>query len=330
MGIATSIFINQKTNTAKDVAYNMDEQMKYIIQRIEKDYYVKNPNLLNFKANCMMEEGLTCNCITGIMINYAGYIIKNLFLKDKCKAEYTVEEDIQYIKIIYSGVDIFPVKMTLNNDRKYYFQRLLCNKQDVDNQAYVPFKQYNGLNEIVEEIEKFSKDNIGKLSPQDNYNFEFWIRFLRALRTKSLQESSRAFLAMSIFIFPNKTIKLINDVIVNNKNISLLKNVIDFLSEYLEFLISIGDPKGGFFVKFAKSFEELSNINIAEFIEESMADDLKTLMLDSLQSAYENNIAEVKQHRRGFRLILKSIQKTYKEEGDEYAKKLREKISAFK
>ena len=143
------------------------------------------------------------------------------------------------------------------------------------------------------------------------YNFEFCIRFLQALRVKSLEKSNKAFLAMFLFVFPNKTLKLIHEVIESKMDISLLRKLVVFFNEYLDFLKRIHNSKFGFLYNFAISFEQLSEINIAELIEEAIGEDLKSLILNSLQSAYINNIIEIKQHRRGFQLILKSIQNAY-------------------
>ncbi len=305
----------------------MDKGIIYIVQRIEKNYYTKNPNLLFSRTCCMKEEELPCNCITGLMINYAGYIIKNCLHKQKCVANYTVENNIAYIKVSYEEKDLFPIVMNFEKTKTYYFMQSICMKDGKsDRQAYMGFKQYHSIDEIAELIEEYRKENLDQLQPKEFYYIEFWIRLLSALRVKKVEESSKAFLAMAIFMFPGKTLKLMKNEIAMNEDIVWKKQLVNFLCEYLDFLWNIGNPKHGFFFKFANAFERLTQINVGDFIEKEIKESY-ALMIEVLESACISNACEISRQSGGFKAILKEIRKSKDGLGLKLASQLNEKIN---
>lgn len=307
----------------------MDKGIRYIVQRIEKNYYTKNPNLLFSRICCMKEEKLPCNCITGLMVNYAGYIIKNCLHKQKCAAKYTVENNIAYIKVLYEEKDLFPIVMDYEKTKTYYFTQSICMKEDKsDQQAYMGFRQYHSIDEIEKLIEEYGKDNLHQLQTKELYYIEFWIRFLSALRAKNVKESSKAFLTMAIFMFPGKTLKLIKNEITINEDMPWKEQLVNFLCEYLDFLQNIGDPEHGFFFKFSSAFERLTQINVGDFIEKEIKESY-ALMIEVLESACKSNACELSRQNGGFKTILREIQKSKEDMGLKLANRLNEKIRSL-
>lgn len=306
----------------------MNEGISYIVKKIEKNYYKKNPNLLISGKCCMKEESenLQCNCITGIMLNYAGYIIKNCLHKQECEAKYTVDNNIAYIKISYNQVEAFPIMMNYIDTKRYHFTHMMCRKgKKSDQQAYIKFRCYRSINEISEEVENYQKNNMRNLSMKETYYIEFWIRLLSALRVKKLEQSSKAFLSMAIFMFPGKTLKLIKDEIAKHNDIEWKKKLIDFLCEYLDFLKKIGNPEQGFFFKFSNAYESLTQIKVRNFIENEVKESCE-LMIETLQSACKSNADEVNRRSGKFRAILKEILKSQGDLDKEMLNKFSAKI----
>ncbi len=295
----------------KDVTGTMKNGIRYIIRRIEQNYYIQNPNLLIDGTCCMKVEKLPCNCITGIMVNYAGYIVKNCMYKEGSEAKYTIENNIAYLKVLCDGIEISPIMKGYEKTKRYHFQQEICEKNiGDDQQVYIGFGRYRSINEITELVEDYEKENINKLELKERYYVEFWIRLLSVLRVKKLEESSKAFLSMAIFMFPGKTLGLIKNEISLHRDLLWKKQLVDFLCEYLDFLKKIGNPEQGFFFKFSRAFENLTQVRVGEFIESELREGYE-IMIEVLQSACAFNADEVHRSRSGFRAILREIRKSW-------------------
>jgi len=311
----------------KDVTGLMKDGITYIIRRIEKNYYIQNPNLLIDGTCCMKAEKLPCNCITGIMVNYAGYIVKNCMNKKNCEAKYAIENDIAYLKVLCGGIEMAPIMRGYERTKKYHFQQELCEKNIGDaQQAYIGFKRYHFISEITDLVEKYEKENINQLGLRERYYIEFWIRLLSVLRVKKLEESSKAFLAMAIFMFPGKTLGLIKNEISLQEDLLWKKQLINFLCEYLDFLKEIGNPEQGFFFNFSKAFENFTQVRVGEFIENGLRESYE-IMIEVLQSACKSNADEVHRFRSGFRAILQEIRKSWGDSEKEVLNKFSNKIN---
>ena len=53
----------------------MDKAIDYVRKVFENKYYSNNQDIFIGEEQCTKDEMLICNCITGIMLNYAGYLL---------------------------------------------------------------------------------------------------------------------------------------------------------------------------------------------------------------------------------------------------------------
>lgn len=284
-----------------------DKSIEYVRLKMELNYFSRNRNLLVQTNKCMYKEGLPCNCITGIMMNYAGYIVKNCFKKDYYEATYELENNVRYIRVLINGLDLCPIFSTSEGmEKPFYFCDDVCmlkqrkNGNSIqterrDEPVYIPFRKYNGLEEISSRCNDLK---LFGLKGQDIYRFELLIRFLSALRMKSMMNNGVTFLAMAIFMFPNKTLNLINKAIQAD-NVPI-EQTIEFYKNYLSFLREINDTGLGYKLRLSLAFEKLTGVNIAGILEFAETEDVGDLVGEMLEAAFQNNINEITIHRGGF------------------------------
>lgn len=251
----------------------MDKAIEYVLLIIEQIYYEQNVDIRIEKGSCMKDEGLMCNCITGIAINYVGYLLCICLGMKDCKMYFEMSSTIGYVKVEYKGKPLISVRLNELENSKCYLYGKICSNITGEQQTRIAFRSYpdiKTLNDKVEVAEDVMKEVNSKKGIEYCYRLKFWILFISALRTNSLDESGKPFLAMAIFMFPSKTINYIDDAVNNTMgdkctDINEFKR---FLKKYLKFLNILGrlGDKLSFYV-FCREFKWLTNLEISYIIE---------------------------------------------------------------
>ncbi len=298
----------------------MDKAIDYVRKVFENKYYSNNQDIFIGEEQCTKDEMLICNCITGIMLNYAGYLLSICLKITDCRISFQLNNNIGYIQVYYKQKELIPYSNQESNPLEFYLGNLLCDKPDCKKeQSYIPFRSYSSRlyldkqvssSKIMEEVYKKS----GKI--YDCYSFVFWLDFLSAMRMQSLQINSKAFLAMAIFMFPGRTIKCINAAIENNSMLdkSNLQRLANFLSAYVFFIESLEDKaEKNFFSQFVQGFKNLTNVFtgylIEEIIDKKDVPNAEKNLYQVLVGAYERNRAERNRHSSALNNCIRTLKK---------------------
>lgn len=287
----------------------MDKAIEYVLLKIEEAYYQQNSNIRIKCGSCMKDEGLKCNCITGIAINYAGYLAC-ICCKENCEVKFFMDSgDIGYMCIVWEGKPFMPVTLEQLDSAQYYLENKIeiCRRQrDKRRQARIAFREYHSMEKLskkVRDAEVAENAIMQRIYEKKGirycYCFQFWISFLETMRTRSLEDSGKALLAMTIFMFPEKTLEDVRRAVAETDDAGEeeLKKTADFLNEYLKFLEKLESVKGGFFFHdFCIEFKKLTGIEIRYFIEEIICNPKVPISQDTLYEilsrALENNLKE--------------------------------------
>lgn len=252
----------------------MDKAIEYVLLTIEQIYYEQNIDIRIAKESCMKDEGLICNCITGIAINYVGYLLCICLEMKECKIYFEMSSTIGYVKVEYKGKPLISVRLNELENSKCFLCGKICSNITGEQQTRIAFRSHpdiKTLNDKVEAAEDVMEEVNSKKGIEYCYRLKFWILFISALRTNSLDESSKPFLAMAIFMFPSKTINHIDDAVNNTmgNKCTELYEIKCFLEEYLKFLDRVGrlGDKLSFYV-FCREFKRLTNLEISYIIED--------------------------------------------------------------
>lgn len=283
----------------------MTDGLNYILQRIECVYMQNNKNsLMNKDAVCLQDEDLPCNCITGIVVNYAAFLTRVCLFDDAYNPTMAVvTEKFYYVQCHEKTNVVCPVIGPLDKNAFYVVSGLLCEKSK-GIEAYIPFHSYTELERIETELIEYSNQHV--LAPDKTLYLEFWIRFLSSMRVRPLDITSKAFLFMAIYFFPNRTLKVIWDF-KNDINSDWIEM---FLRNYLNFLLDIRESKKlGFQQRFVQSFKRWTAIDISAFVEKLSIDSNKEvsfnkekdLFLETLITAYIHNMNEISRSRGYFK-----------------------------
>lgn len=279
--------------------------LEYILQRIEKNYYEHNRNLFNLtESNCLKNEGLDCNCITGIIVNCAAYVASICLDKD-----YKVASGMRKINsecyIVGFGGDkkLFPVlNAEIKSEKDFILADHVCSKAEGD-QAYIGFRHYHSIDEII------TITDYDRLLPKDRDRVEIWTRFLCAMRMQNIETCNLALWMMAAYLFPMETCRLI----FRFKTSFEMQWLRRFMNEYHQFLDCIGGlTEVGFHNRFIQAYSRSTRIDISPIIGDLLQDDNIGLTVKSvretLRDAYLDNISIIQQ-RRGFAKICSVVLK---------------------
>lgn len=304
----------------------MDETIEYVLLKIEEAYYGENTNLRFSNKSCMQDEGLRCNCLTGIAINYAGYLTCICRKIEGWEGRFYMDGGhLGHMGAECKGKSPLPPVMREEpRVSRYYLDGKLriCEKQARGKQARIPFRTYPGLEGLNEKIRDVDGVMRAIYEEKDNihycYQLKFWISFLKIMRVYSLEESSKALLAMAIFMFPGKTLKCVHkavDVAVENiKMKSQLKKIAHFLKGYSEFLKRLkaaGDDNISFY-DFCREYKEFTGIEIGYCIEEFVTNekvlDGRDVLREILCKAMKGNLT-AREKRGSLDKVIKTLKK---------------------
>lgn len=297
----------------------MDNAINYVLQVFEKKYYDQNPDIAIEGEHCTKDELLACNCITGIMLNYAGYLLSICLKINACTLEFQLNQHIGYIQVNYGTQALIPDCIQGNAFSGFYLGKWICAKSGrTSNQSYIPFRSYPDREYLTKKLKDSAvMQEVYRKNGDIYYCYylKFWIDFLAAMRMQKLETSSRAFLAMAVFMFPGRTMKCIKVCICSTTghNIQELKKMAEFLNAYLCFLDNLQNNKTElvFFQEFVQGFKALTNVYTGYFIEKIIWDkktpNAKENLYRILMSAYERNCAERKRFRSDLNLCIRKL-----------------------
>lgn len=253
----------------------MDKAIEYVLLRVEEAYYEQNPDIHITNGSCMKDEGLSCNCITGIAINYVGYLISICCNIQDCIVHFELSNTVSYMKVVYKNKSLLAITVDDLNSAQCYLNAKVCLKEiSTQDQIHIAFRQYSNIDVLRKKLqltEDIMKEIYVKKGIDYCYRLEIWILFLSALRAYSLKESGEACLAMAIYMFPDKTLSYIRKTVEVTKGSMTkeLKELAKFLKKYSDFLEELKCISKNFsFYEFCMSFKELTTIDIGYFIED--------------------------------------------------------------
>ena len=131
----------------------MEKAIEYVRLRFEEMYYSQDTGIRTDSRDCMRSEGLECNCISGMIMNYAGYILSICLPLPLCRPRFLIDEGIGYIKVEYGGKELITLNISDQNVFSCHLSHMVCQHQDREKgQVYIPFRKYRDLEEIKNKI----------------------------------------------------------------------------------------------------------------------------------------------------------------------------------
>lgn len=273
----------------------MDKGLDYFQSRLEYEYYSKNPDILVCREWCMQKSELPCNCITGLLLSYAAYVLQFCY---EVPEKSSIKIDLSFAKnILYPSVSI---------ERSHEIQKITaiykdegdpflwntkgkCNDSDGD-KVYYRFREYDSLDELSTQLSGQQLD-LNIRFANANYWVEFWNCFLSVLRVTEYDKANRAFMLMTILMTTEDILDIFIKCLKNKP--ALVKSVSIFINDYFELLIKLKGISYAtpFSAEFSKAFKDVTEIPIAEFIENMNAHLKNRWISEALYSQYERNIS---------------------------------------
>lgn len=295
----------------------MTDELNYVLQRIEYGYLKDNYRALASKdVTCLRKEGLPCNCMTGIVVNYSAFLTTACMSGTMYSASMEVleKEPYYYLQCKEESRIVCPTTVPFGDEASYVVGSRLCTGSK-GQEAYITFHSMSDLKHIEDNLEQYTEEHM--LTLDSVLYLEFWTQFLGAMRVQPLSITSKAFLFMAIYLFPNRTLTLIwksKEKFENN----LLE---DLFNDYLHFLLNIGGfEKLGFQRRFVHAFKASTDVDISAFIEhlshfnkkkqDTFTDAIKQdTSLKTLMAGYHRNANEIKRRRSFFRRLCEEYLK---------------------
>lgn len=271
----------------------MTESLNYILKKIGFAYLMSNKqSLKNGDFLCPKDVRLPCNCIPGIIVNFSAFLTMLFLGEDAYEARLELSGNNGYIRCCKGTDKLFPIESQEKNGQPYVLKDLICLKSEGEH-AYVPFPPYSELNEIAD----YLKDAVTVLPryPSDSVCLELTIRLLSAMRTRPLCQSSRAFLFMTAYLRPKRTLRLMYDA---REEIGK-EWLREFMLAYVTFLQDIAnDAPLGFKQRLNASFRKAVGFDIAAFLEDlDLNPRVGKLYEEVLISAYNANLTDLSRQR---------------------------------
>lgn len=249
----------------------MDSELKYFTLLIEKEFYEQQKTLLDTSLSCKEYSELPCSCLTGLTINYWGYIIRNCRKVD-LENTFRMQDGEAHILSSVGGRQLFPTVAGEEQESKYVFSDKICRREQVSaEKAYLQedfFSEYYLLAGYLKQMEQNIRMEEGRIRENEAV-FDFLKIFFVGVRTQPMEAESKALLAMSLFFFPNRTMKLILDYLQNGTaNESEKKYIWEFLKKYKQLVgkLETGNQER-FFLEFSAGFRGLTGIFIGEWLD---------------------------------------------------------------
>ncbi len=265
----------------------MDSELENFIQLIEKVFYEKG-------VSCNVQKELPCNCLTGLGLNFWGYVIKNCW-RIEIESTLQIKGDVKYIISAHKGKKLIAVFCDESVENCLLSNRI-CEKEGVaKDKIYLrgDVAHFSDPGEIGNEY--------GKRIMESQSAADFLMHLTAAVRTQPLSKESSVLFAAVMFFFPNRTLKLVLDYLNCEETTEEdKKHIKKFFDKYNHFIHKLDSSNQyGFLSKFSQLFSELTGAYIGEWISETFIhkDKEKELSIEfyveTLRAAHENNRAEM-------------------------------------
>jgi len=253
---------------------------------LERAFYEDISRYIGANESCNYKKGLPCNCLTGLGLNFWGYVLENCYELD-LSSSIEIKQGLIFFRS--KGIDtetgqhklLAPVYAGERGD--YLLLNIIC---DESNQATSDSKlnkaflrrrhpgdtDLNDLNCLVEKSGMQRKSRI----PEANELASFFKQAIIGMRTRSMEKECQALFSFAMFFFPNRTGNLVyNYLQTESGNTVENKKVIqDYLEKYDKFLNQLNPivkddfTSYGVLAKSSCAFEELTGIWIGEWLQE--------------------------------------------------------------
>lgn len=270
----------------------MEFRLEYYMLWIEKVFYENNLFLLDENGICNAQKKLPCNCLTGLIMNYWGYVIKNCLHFD-LESSFELKGNVSCILMAYKGQRIIPATFDEIGSGEYWLSGRVCNKAEVSrDKIYIEKPAVEDYGYMAKYISETDEQNRVLESKQI---YGLLSHFITAVRTQPAEREGRVLFALMLFFFPNRTLKLVYGYMSGPQMKESEKEYIkEFMEKYDIFLNELNVYKDyGFLSGFSALFEELTGIYVGEWIEEIIEKQKgKRLWRQALDAAYNRNIEE--------------------------------------
>lgn len=286
----------------------MKQALEYYILKMEKIFYEKNETLLGKDIICCGKSELPCNCFTGLTINYLGYIIRNCFI---CNPENSFDmiDGIKYILTEYDGKRLAPVSTEDSDLDQYLLGKLICDETvKYKNDVYIRIASFTNMEDVNQQIKDIKREWENRITESD-VTCDFFLLFLVAIRTQTIDMQSRILLAMALYVFPNKTARLIYEFLTNRTITEEDgRDLQGFMDEYEKFIIEVNEcPEYGFLSRFSSSFQDFTGVYIGQWIEEITKKGENDFFNQVLLAASNRNKEERNRRTSYFKKIRKKL-----------------------
>ena len=283
----------------------MRDTLEHYILKMEKMIYEDTQIWQGKDTTCSSEKKLPCNCLTGLTLNYLGYMITNCWRVD-LECTFEMSDDAKYIMPKYQGSKLAPVFSKERNTEKYLGRIFVCTKESVlDDKIYIRIDSFQNIEELEMRITNTYRNHKRRMHEADIIS-EFMLRFLIAIRTQSIKAECNSLLAMALFLHPKRTLELIYAFLsredISKENREIIKKLFDAYIRMLDGL-EIESKMGydyEFLFKFSKLFEELTDVYIGNWIEKIQKEKGNDFIYQALYAAYNRNREELKRRNSYF------------------------------
>lgn len=250
----------------------MENGLDYFQTRLEYEYYSKNPDIISCHDWCMQKGGLPCNCITGLLLNYAGYVLHFCYEIPRgtsAEIELLLDNEILYPSASVESNHVRQIVTTIydKEGEMFLWRPKKCNQSNQsEKKVYYQFREYKNWDELRDQL-SYLNVNWNIRFANANYWMEFWIYFLSALRVTEYGKANRAFMLMAILMACEDMLEMFMEHLKTTPDMA--KDIGKFINDYFDLLKKMeGIPYGPAFpAKFSKNFKIITEIPIAEFIE---------------------------------------------------------------
>lgn len=283
----------------------MELEIEYLMLLIEKKFYEENQLLLEESVICNAQKRLPCNCLTGLAMNYWGYVVRNC-LNVGLENVFEIKDNVNCILSSYKEKGIIPIIFDENDKSEYWFSSKVCAKQEVTrDKIYIQEHRFSNFADMAEHILN-SESKCGNRITEGALIFDFLSRFIIAVRNQQIEIEGKVLFAIMVFFFPNRTMKLVLEYINNSEGEEVKKEYIKkFMAAYKDFLVDLEQyNEYNFFSGFSARFQILTGIYVGEWIEECNRKYRSArFWRQTLVAAYNRNIEEKNRRNSRFKKV---------------------------
>ncbi len=286
----------------------MELELEYFMSLLVKEFCKENQSILCETDICNGQKDLPCNCLTGLSVNYWGYIVKNCH-RVSLENTFEVKNGSYCILTTYKEKRIIPATIEEKASGEYLLSDQICARAEVSvDKIYLQRNFSIDLPHMAEQIQDQALINRNRVSEVDPI-YDFLSRFIYAVRSQPMKSESTVLFAIMLFFFPNRTMRLVrkymDDSMADKVDRSYIK---DFIRRYDEFLIQLSSGgEYGFFHNFYAFFANLTGVYVGEWIEKAIENqEDKNFWKEALHAAYNRNVEERERRSSLLREVLNS------------------------